>query len=608
MSMPMEQLDSPTDEDPRVAPWSFDANGRLQHRWSLTPRDCRGTVLLQCGPPYVLPVIFVPGIMGSNLKAVPPQDDPNAETDPVWRLDIDLLGLAPLNLIGKMFQDAGTRQRLLHPDRVAVDNRGAVPSGAAGSVRPPSYIGTDGQSVNVYTDRGWGEVSEGSYHAFLLWLEHTLNGNGWDPMEWKDFFPRDAVVGPMLRPGQKPAPYPPNLPMTVRGMPEGGTEGGQRAKPLAFGDLQARAKFLMPVHACGYNWLASNDEAAETLAARIDDVRKKYGRRCEQVILVTHSMGGLVARRCMQLPGMADQIAGIVHGVMPATGAPVAYRRCKLGMADEVSGVRGSVSSLVIGNNGREITAVFAQAPGALQLLPTGDYPSGWLRLCDEQGKAAMAPLPKANDPYTDIYLRRDRWWGLVREAWLAPEGGQPITWRDYTDNVSKARDFHGSIRAQYHPNTYVYYGADDAQPSFERITWRMRPGWAPDGSVRPDAATVAELGMDQVRDEGRNPSYVGGSTHWIRPIPVGQAILPRPTRLETSYWELHADTQDADGDGTVPRCSGRAPLNTYRQGRVHEQFRLTGFDHEGSYKNEGVQRVSLYAITKIAASAKVPL
>lgn len=26
-----------------------------------------------------------------------------------------------------------------------------------------------------YEERGWGEVSETSYHAFLLWLEDTLN-------------------------------------------------------------------------------------------------------------------------------------------------------------------------------------------------------------------------------------------------------------------------------------------------------------------------------------------------------------------------------------------------------------------------------------------------
>jgi hypothetical protein len=36
------------------------------------------------------------------------------------------------------------------------------------------------------------------------------------------------------------------------------------------------------------------------------------------------------------------------------------------------------------------------------------------------------------------------------------------------------------------------------------------------------------------------------------------------------------------------------------------QQFGLTGFDHEGAYRNGTVQIVALYAIQKIAATAKV--
>lgn len=120
-------------------------------------------------------------------------------------------------------------------------------------------------------------------------------------------------------------------------------------------ELVARGGYRMPVHACGYNWLDSNKVAASRLAERIDELMRQYGRNCQQVILVTHSMGGLVARRCAQLPGMADKIAGVVHGVMPATGAPVAYRRCKVGMKDE-----DPIAGAVIGPTGQEVTAVFA--------------------------------------------------------------------------------------------------------------------------------------------------------------------------------------------------------------------------------------------------------
>lgn len=590
MSTPPDQF-----AKPRVAPSIFDAQGRMVHAWNLTPSNITDPVNLHLGPPYVLPVIFVPGIMGSNLRAKPSKDKPNAETGPVWRLD-SKAGLGKL----WAFREPGTRQRALRPDLTEVDDRGTVPSEAAGSVN-----GSKEYRQQLYHDRGWGEIGAASYQEFLLWLERTLNGNGWDPMAWKDYQLGETILRTAPKPGERPASYQPHTRMAVCGLPEGAAERSLHNLPLSFSDLQKRANYLMPVHACGYNWLDSNEAAAKLLATRIDEVLKKYGSRCKQVIVVTHSMGGLVTRRCQMLPGMSEKIAGVVHGVMPAVGAAVAYRRCKLGMADE--GDWGAAQ--VIGATGRHITAVFAQAPGALQLLPSGDYPAGWLRLCDSQGKPAMRPLPTGNDPYTQIYLRRDRWWGLVREAWLAPQDGQAITWDVYEKNVAKTKEFHAAIRNQYHGTTYIYYGADDKHPSFTNITWHMRPGMAPDGRPSPNAAHVAELGMGEIRDDGSNPAYVGGATRWDSPAYIAGMAVTAPVRVDTSYWELHCDTQDGSGDGTVPHCSGRSPLNTDGCGQVQEQFHLTGFSHEGSYKSKDAQRVTLYAITRIAglAGTKVP-
>ena len=210
------------------------------------------------------------------------------------------------------------------------------------------------------------------------------------------------------------------------------------AESIMSDDLLKRANFRMPVDACGYNWLDSNSVAAARLRTRIDHVinaNSRNGFKCDQVILITHSMGGLVARRA-SMAGMRDKIAGIVHGVMPATGAAVAYRRCKLGMRDE-----NLVAGLVIGSNGREVTAVFAQAPGALQLLPTAQYQRGWLKIIGP-GRENVASVPNA-DPYAEIYLRRDRWWGLVRPDWLRPSGGRPLSWNEYALNINDAKRFH---------------------------------------------------------------------------------------------------------------------------------------------------------------------
>ena len=73
-----------------------------------------------------------------------------------------------------------------------------------------------------------------------------------------------------------------------------------------------------PVHVFGYNWTGSNDDAGKQLAAYIEEVIAFYkcqGRICEHVILITHSMGGLVARSACKLHGAESKVLGVVHGV-----------------------------------------------------------------------------------------------------------------------------------------------------------------------------------------------------------------------------------------------------------------------------------------------------
>jgi hypothetical protein len=57
-------------------------------------------------------------------------------------------------------------------------------------------------------------------------------------------------------------------------------------------------------------------------------------------------------------------------------------------------------------------------------------------------------------------------------------------------------------------------------------------------------------------------------------------------------------------GDGTVPACSGEAPL---AQGgsSVKQGFRLDGFDYQGAYDNERVRQATLYSIGKLLQQAK---
>jgi hypothetical protein len=494
----------------RYAPGGVAADGSYRFQWNLTSRDLIDPVKLVLPPDNVLPVVFVPGIMGSNLK--------DLGGNPVWNLNTTFG--QPLDLLGSMaFKTPGERQKIMHPDRVEVDPEGHVPDKLVGSVT----------STEEYRSRGWGEVAESSYHSFLLWLEERLNGQGYNPAKWSDFY--YTAVSATPKPGETP-PEPklfPGIDMHMPGLPDKAEIGG-RPDPVTSDELIKRAGFRMPVYACGYNWLASNHVAALRLQHCVQQIvaeNNKGRSRCSQVIVVTHSMGGLVGRACQKLPGMQAMIAGIVHGAMPTVGAAVAYRRCKVGMRDE-----SAIAGMVIGEDGPSVTAVFAQAPGALELLPTEQYHPAWLAFADQSGKPIDNSQPAGGDPYSAIYLRKDRWWGLVRPEWLHPQGGAAITWGTYVKNMQMAKAFQTrEIINAFHHDTYVFYGKDPAQKSFESIHWVVLPGMTPDDSAHPSLAQVPDLGFGQVRDDGSNPLRVGG----------GREPLPYPysssgTFYETSY------------------------------------------------------------------------
>ena len=94
---------------------------------------------------------------------------------------------------------------------------------------------------------------------------------------------------------------------------------------------------------------------------------------------------------------------------------------------------------------------------------------------------------------------------------------------------------------------------------------------------------------------------YVGGKTVYV----PSMAGMGGGTSYESSFWEIVCGKQDGRGDGTVPASSGAAP-RANGAGNTRQQFRLTGFSHEPSYKDPVAQTVTHYAITKIAALAKM--
>jgi hypothetical protein len=293
-------------------------------------------------------------------------------------------------------------------------------------------------------------------------------------------------------------------------------------------------------------------------------------------------MGGLVARACAkQIP---DSILGVIHGVMPALGAPACYRRIASGterinpsdrsLDKPVTGIIADI----LGDTPERTMPVMAHSPGALQLLPNHLYPTHWLHLSmlsrvnNKDTERALAHLPLAN-PY-DLYRDMESWYRLIDPKLADPAGkhrgefGVKNAIRNVIESVEK---FHReTIGTYYHPNTYAFFGADPDHRSFGCVSWIAR-----------------DPGTGAVFTEGnlRSATSAGYGDAWARRVQVeGKTTL--------NFRPAH---QDSLGDGTVPQQSGIGP-----QGHIRQLFEMRGFDHQGAYKNDAVLLLTQHLIVKM--------
>ena len=263
--------------------------------------------------------------------------------------------------------------------------------------------------------------------------------------------------------------------------------------PLKKHDWGPLAKvFEFPVYAVGYNWTDSNENSGNMLLGRINEIiaeAKGVTGLCKKVILITHSMGGIVARAASELLQGRNIILGIIHGVQPVTGTPAAYWRMKAGF--EGSDSLGIAQS-ALGNTGPKVTAILGNIPGGLELLPNklhrdNSNRTAWIAI--REGKNIVLSLPQ-QDPYQEIYGVKavvapvdnkatpsgNKYWGLVDPALLNPDqhtptGGNahdamdaaaarpPDPWNQYLNVLGTAERFHDSLGLKAHPHTLCLRG-----------------------------------------------------------------------------------------------------------------------------------------------------
>lgn len=554
-----------------------------------TPKQDKMPQCARMLPRRVLPIIFLPGIMGSNLRMSAARQQEMRRSDNIaWRPDV----LGPTNITGAATETPAERQLRLDPLHTTVDIYDpAGPSDISGEGRhgnveidkgfrsplladDPLIVKNRRTAVQKARARGWGEVFFKSYGELLQHLESRLNNTFFEGKlrpEWRD------VVG--VDPQAWNAD--PGLPL----------------KALAEEELRKVATGCwFAVYAFGYNWLQSNGDSAKIIATRINqatDELSKSGYECNQVIIVTHSMGGLVGRALIhpKIGNLQDKVLGIVHGVMPAIGAPAAYKRMRAGFEDPglMGGPLESIGAKVAGNCGDEVTAVLANAPGGLELLPSESYGNGWLRVT-HKGRE-LAALPEQGDPYREIYKVRGRWYSLFIEDWINPSGFTPDrgggTFERTCMYLDRVQHFHRTIANTYHPNSYAHYGADRGRQSFGEVVWAIDKD-CPD----PVGWYDWRIFGDNRQGKVELVPWIGASDKEARfsfkekaPSPVHASILPPA----------------APGDQTVPAKSADHQLNS---GLFKGVFRQTGYEHQSSYKDPRAIASTLYCIVRIAQNA----
>ncbi|WP_374594551.1 esterase/lipase family protein [Aquabacterium sp.] len=553
------------------------ADGTQSAQSLSTPTDDQRGCEMHVLPARAIPVVFIPGIMGSNLRlSRQRQAKLDKRTDIAWRPE------ATMDAVAMIFKSPAQRQMTLDPEATEVDRYDLNAAGADKrhkNVADVAYLHVPGTAASMPDPhdrdrharlRGWSEVFFSSYGELLQTLEARLN------QMCLDGRPRTSWTA-----GQRPA---------VSIDPKTwGASGGEALTP---DELATVSDAWYPVHAIGYNWLRSNGESAKDVAKRIREIIAYYQKlqfECDKVIVVTHSMGGLVGRALIHpdYGNAQDVVAGIVHGAMPAVGAAAAYKRIRMGF--EGSGLMGYVFKKVVGDTGPKVTAVLANAPGGLQLLPSERYGTDWLKATVD-GTEVLS-LPQA-DPYAEIYTVRDKWYRLINEEWVNPANAKDSSIKSTIRKLHLAQEFHQDIGTTYHPSTYLSYGADLQQKAWGEVTWQTSKAPLLHGGL------VQQLGLEDLHVEG-------AATGWQTDFDDGDGCIVLRDGLPQHAGQRFSAAiakPAQSGDGTVP--AERSAQDPVRQGKARIAYQQTGYDHQASYGNDAVLSSTLHAVCKIALQA----
>jgi hypothetical protein len=565
-------------------------------------------------PGKVIPVIFLPGVMGSNLRMTKKRqnDDLKRPDNRAWRPD-DLMTIAGEidvavgNGMGNWLKNAtpAQRQLIFDPNETEVEYYHYTESNERFDPDGKETLAADARHQNVpdsleaipplMGQRSF-PIGRGNSRSAMAKKRETpaqiARWRGWSEVLFA------GAYGEMLKTAEK---YLNNMllggevnPIWQSVCVSPSEFGGIPATPISEVDLKKIAACWYPVHAMGYNFLQSNSDSAKAIAGRIRGLIKGYqkcGFKCDEVIIVTHSMGGLVGRALLHpdygnmLNDKEVKILGMYHNVMPTIGAAATYKRMRFGFKDKW-GPAASLAAQVIAIDGENATAILANTPAPLEMLPGRAYGSAWLKVVDETGKLLWScPRGKAKS-LESIYLQTDSaWWRLVNPLWVNParakkEKGAGIG--GVYRRVTNAAIFLDSIEQTFHPtNCYASYCASSEHPSYGEVVFKAADLWNPFIDHHNEDLPPSET-WKLLSDDAKGTLKVQ----------AGSRVLV-----------LYLQKAAAPGDETVPSDRSAKHIN----GTLFEHGKKngTGYEHQTSYSDQKVLTSMLYSLVQIAKAEK---
>lgn len=292
---------------------------------------------------------------------------------------------------------------------------------------------------------------------------------------------------------------------------------------------------------------AAGHRLAEEIETRLKEVSVR--QRLRRVIVIGHSMGGLVARHWASLPGQAELCRAVITVGTPHLGAPKALDWVVNGAAVGPGPIAAATREVLTG-----VTGVLRGWQAVYDLLPT--YQAIKVESGDRAGDTVEpAELPQyldagfvASQDYASGVNAAGKLHKQIERAWTSmdPTVRPPVV-------PFLARD-HGT------PNA-VYLRGDRLVVTDDDPTWQPNAGWRGDGTVPAISAVPREM-QDEREMERQVPqrhtpmASAGAVTQAVRALLHGGPV--RVERDGTPRWWLGVDLAEASMLGEPVRLRAR--------------------------------------------------